>query len=215
MRSWSGPERGKIATWNVRRGMSASKDIVMKTKKICAMLTAALVLLVAASAVAQAKKVRHERRPAATKTATASPQAQPTYEYFSILNGTPQGLWLHHDTEVGTGAPVDVYLFAIELQVLNSDGDLEPEGLIIDNFYTAKPQSPLTTPNPLSARDCKIWNGIVQNEIANQPNPSPTWSYVEFTVAQGARVIQTNEDGAVWWSDDIECWGSRDRFPPF
>jgi hypothetical protein len=42
-----------------------------------------------------------------------------------------------------------------------------------------------------------------------------TWSYVEFTVAQGARMLQTNEDGLVFWSDDVECWGSRDRFPPF
>lgn len=180
-----------------------------------AVIAVVMGLLTASSAAAQGEKIRHERRPAATKTATASPQTQPTYEYFSILDGSPQGLSLHHDTEVGTGDPVDVYVFPIELQVLNSDGDLEPEGLIIDNFYTAKPQSPLTTPNPESARDCKIWNGIVLNEIANQPVPSNTWSYVEFTVAQGARLLQTNEDGAVYWSDDIECWGSRDRFPPF
>ncbi len=175
-----------------------------------------LALLAVSSAAAQNKKIRHERRPAAVaKTAPASPQTQPTYEYFSILDGGPKGLTLHHDTEVGTNNPVDVYVFPIELQVMNSDGNFEPEGLIIDNFYTAKPQDPLNAPNPLSARDCKIWNGIVLNEIANQPHESNTWSYVEFTVAQGARTLQTNEDGQVWWSDDIQCWGSRDRFPPF
>jgi hypothetical protein len=38
---------------------------------------------------------------------------------------------------------------------------------------------------------------------------------VEFVTAVGARVVQTNEDAAVWYSDDIECWGSSDRFPPF
>ncbi|MFZ0321354.1 MAG: hypothetical protein WAL56_19685 [Candidatus Sulfotelmatobacter sp.] len=174
----------------------------------------ALIVIVSSSLFAQEAKVRHERRPAATAQPPASPK-QPTYEYFSILDGTPQGLELHHDTEVRTGAPIDVYMFPIELQVLNSDGNFEPEGLIIDNFYTAKAVNPLTAPNPHNARDCKIWNSLVLNEMKGRDQNSPTWSYVEFTVALGARVIQTNEDGAVWWSDDIECWGSRDRFPPF
>jgi hypothetical protein len=176
----------------------------------------ALIVILSSSSFAQdAKaKVRHESRPAATAQTPASPK-QPTYEYFSILDGTPQGLELHHDTEVGTGTPIDVYMFPIELQVLNSDGNFEPEGLIIDNFYTAKAVNPLTAPNPHNARDCKIWNSLVLNEMKGRDQNSPTWSYVEFTVALGARVIQTNEDGAVWWSDDIECWGSRDRFPPF
>jgi hypothetical protein len=174
-------------------------------------------LSVASLASAQATQIRHERRPAVTSeaNANAAPQTQPTYQFFSILDGTPKGLVLHHDTEVGTGKPVDVYMFPIELQVLNSDGNLEPVGLIIDNFYTAKAVSPLTAPNPNNARDCKIWNSLVLNEIKNRAPNSPTWSYIEFTVAQGARVIQTNEDGQVFWSDDIECWGSRDRFPPF
>jgi hypothetical protein len=176
-----------------------------------------LLTLLATSAVfAQAKQIRHERRPAALpQTASAPEQTQPTYQYFSILDGTPMGLTLHHDTEVGTNRPVDVYMYPIELQVLNSDGNLEPEGLIIDNFYTAKAVNPLTAPNPNNARDCKTWNTLVVDEEKNQNPKSPTWSYVEFTVAQGARVLQTNEDGQVFWSDDIECWGSRDRFPPF
>ena len=124
-------------------------------------------------------------------------------------------LELHHDTEVGTNKPVDVYLFVIELQVLNSDGNFEPEGLQIFNYYTAEPVNPNTAPNPHNARDCKIWNKLVSTEMKIRPPNAPTWSYIEFTVAQGARMIQTNEDGQVWWSDDIECWGSRDRFPPF
>jgi hypothetical protein len=173
-------------------------------------------MLTASLSFAQTPQPRHERRPASqADSVPASPQKQPTYEYFSILDGTPQGMWLHHDTEVGTHKPVDVYQFAIELQVLNSDGNFEPEGLILDNFYTAKPVNALTAPNPHNARDCKTWNELVLNEIAMQPPQSPTWSYVEFTVAYGARTIQTNEDGRVYWSDDIECWGSRDRFPPF
>lgn len=164
----------------------------------------------------QPKQIRHERRPAAKAEAVSTePQKQPAYEYFSILNGMPILLELHHDTEVGTNKPVDVYQFVIELQVMNSDGDLEPEGLQIFNFYTANAVDPNTAPNPNNARDCKTWNGLVTSEMKNRNPQSPTWSYVEFTVAQGARVLQTNEDGQVWWSDDIECWGSRDRFPPF
>jgi len=162
--------------------------------------------------------MRHERRPPATPPASSTetaPQKQPTYEYFSILDGMPMLLELHHDTEVGTNKPVDLYQFVIELQVMNSDGNLEPEGLQIFNYYTAKPVNPNTAPNPHNARDCKTWNGLVNSEMKNRNPNSPVWSYVEFTVAQGARTLQTNEDGQVWWSDDVECWGSRDRFPPF
>jgi len=186
-------------------------------KKSNGILIGVTVLLFASLALAQTGQAGHQRRPAATAdpNANPAPPKQPNYIYFSILDGTPQGLELHHDTEVSTGKPIDVYVFPIELQVLNSDGNFEPEGLIIDNFYTAKAVSPLTAPNPNNARDCKTWNTLVLNEIKNRNPQSPTWSYVEFTVALGARVIQTNEDGQVWWSDDIECWGSRDRFPPF
>jgi hypothetical protein len=87
--------------------------------------------------------------------------------------------------------------------------------LIIDNFYTAKAVEPTRALNPHNARDCKIWNEYVLNEIATRNPLDPTWPYVEFTTALGARTVQTNEDGYVWWSDDIECWGSQDRFPPF
>ena len=142
-------------------------------------------------------------------------ETQPTYEFFSILDGTPKALTLHHDTVVGTNQPVDVYLLAIELQVMNSDGDFEPEGLILDNFYTAHAVKPGQAPNPRNARDCGFWYQLVEAAIQNRNPLLRTWPYMEFTVAQGARVIQTNEDGPVFWSDDIECWGSSDRFPPF
>ena len=178
-------------------------------------ITLVLAGLLASSAFAQGKKIRYERRPAASSDATSSPQTQPNYQYFSILDGMPMLLELHHDTEVGSNKPIDVYQFVIELQVLNSDGNLEPEGLQIFNFYTANPVNPNTAPNPHNARDCKIWNALVEKEMAIRPPNAPTWSYIEFVVAEGARIIQTNEDGNVWWSDDIECWGSRDRFPPF
>jgi hypothetical protein len=175
--------------------------------------------LLACSALAQdqGKQIKHERRPPATAPATATTTAptQPNYEYFSILDGMPMLLELHHDTEVGTNKPVDVYMFVIELQVMNSDGNLEPVGLQIHNYYTASAVNPNTAPNPHNARDCKIWNSLVTNEMKNRNPNSPAWSYVEFTVAQGARTLETNEDGQVWWSDDIECWGSRDRFSPF
>jgi len=178
-------------------------------------LFVALILLVVPVGLAQTK-VRQERHPAAqAATVPSAPQQQPSTEFFAILDGTPKGLWLHHDTEAGTGKPIDVYVFAIELQVLNSDGDLEPEGLIIDNFYTAKAVDPTRAFNPHNSRDCKIWNQYVLAQIATRNPASLTWPYVEFTTAEGARTVQTNEDGQVWWSDDIECWGSQDRFPPF
>jgi hypothetical protein len=69
--------------------------------------------------------------------------------------------------------------------------------------------------NPHNARDCKIWNEYVLSQIATRNPADVTWPYIEFTTAMGARTVQTNEDGQVWWSDDIECWGSQDRFPPF
>ena len=47
--------------------------------------------------------------------------------------------------------------------------------------------------------------------VSRDPN-SKTWPYVEFLTAEGARTIQTNEDGTVYWSDDIHCWGSRTGF---
>ncbi len=175
----------------------------------------ALLGVLALPVFAQESQIKHERRPAATAQASPLTAPRPNYEYFSILNGMPMLLELHHDTQVGTGAPIDVYQFVIELQVMNSDGNFEPEGLQIFNFYTAKPMNPNNAPNPHNAHDCKIWNSIVLDEMKGRNQNSPTWSYVEFTVAQGARVVQTNEDGAVWWSDDVECWGSRDRFPPF
>ena len=176
-----------------------------------------LIGLLASSALAQEKQIRHERRPAqfSDPASANEPPKQPNYDYFSILDGMPMLLELHHDSEVGTNKPIDVYMFVIELQVMNSDGNLEPEGLQIHNYYTAKAVSPNTAPNPHSARDCKTWNTLVLNEMKARNSKAPTWSYVEFTVAQGARVIQTNEDGQVFWSDDIECWGARDRFPPF
>lgn len=186
------------------------------SRKTLQLISVGLVLTVVASPVfAQTKPVRHERRPVALPQAQVpSVQPQPDYVYFSILDGGPKGLTLHHDTEVGTNKAIDVYVFPIELQVMNSDGNFEPEGLIIDNFYTAKAIHPNTAPNPHNARDCKTWNSLVLNEIKNRKG-GPTWPYVEFIVAKGARVIQTNEDGQVWWSDDVECWASRDRFKPF
>lgn len=185
-------------------------------KKASSLFIGLMMLLAVPSIFAQTKKVAHQKRPATTAAVIPdTPQAQPAYTYFTILDGTPKGLYLHHDTEVSTGKPIDVYLYAIELQVMNSDGNFEPLGLIIDNFYTAEAVDPLRAPNPHNARDCKIWNQYVLNEIANRDITSPTWPYVEFTTALGARTLQTNEDGAVWWSDDIECWGSQDRFSPF
>jgi len=155
------------------------------------------------------------RHPAIDAPASSQSAPAPNYEFFSILDGSPMLLQLHHDTEAGTNKPIDVYDFVIELQVMNSDGDFEPVGLQIHNFYTAQPQDPKGDINPRNSRDCGIWNKLVVQEGQYRSPANKTWPYVEFTVAEGARVVQTNEDGSVFWSDDVECWGSSDRFPPF
>jgi hypothetical protein len=180
-----------------------------------AVAVASLILgLFAAQGFAQ-KKAPEKRRPAVSAAASPASAPAPSGEYFSILDGMPILLELHHDTEVGTNKPIDVYQFVIELQVMNSDGNLEPEGLQIFNYYTAIPLDQGNDVYQHAARDCNTWNRIVQRQMQTRKPGSKTWPYIEFTVAEGARVMQTNEDGAVWWSDDVQCWGSSDRFSPF
>lgn len=159
--------------------------------------------------------VRQERRPEAVQESVPETQTQPNYKYFSLLDGLPMMMELHHDTEAGTGKPIDVYLLVIEMQVMNSDGAREPIGLQIGNFYTARAMDPQTAWNPNNAADCKTWYGIVQEQIKFRDPKSPTWPYIQLAVAEGARIVETIEDGRVWWSDDINCWGAADRFPPF
>jgi hypothetical protein len=174
-------------------------------------------VLLAAPVFGQARQPRTQRRPAANAPASdvAPSKTQDGAGSSYILDGLPVLLTLHHDTEVGTNKPVDVYAFVIELQVMNSDGDLEPEGLQIFNFYTAWPQDARGDINAHNARDCKLWAKLQTEAMQKRDPKSKTWPYVEFVTSVGARVLQTNEDGAVWWSDDIECWGSSDRFRPF
>lgn len=160
-------------------------------------------------------QVKQQRRPGLSEPASLPDATKPSGDYFSILNGLPMLLELHHDTEVGTNKPINVYMFVIEMQVMNSDGNLEPVGLQIHNYFTSYAQNASGDVNPHNARDCKIWAGVILNALKTHDPKSATWPYVQFITAQGARVLQTNEDGPVYWSDDIECWGSLDRFPPF
>jgi hypothetical protein len=181
-------------------------------------LMAMLGILSATLVFAQGKQLQIQRRPAAdtpAKSEKTLAKASGRADSYYILNGLPMLLELHHDTEVGTNKPVDVYLFVIEMQVMNSDGDREPIGLQIGYFYTKWPQEPAQANNPHNARDCKTWSGIQTRAMKNRDPKIKTWPYVEFVTDVDARVLQTNEDGAVLWSDDIECWGSTDRFPPF
>jgi hypothetical protein len=174
-------------------------------------LFASLALVSVAFAQSAPKQIK--RQPAADAPAS---DAQPeNRDSVNILNGLPTSLELHHDTEVGTNKPVDVFQFVIEMQVMNSDGNLEPIGLQLFNFYTAQAQDPKTADNPHNARDCRTWAFLQSEALKHRDPKSKTWPYVEFIKNANARVLQTNEDGAVYWSDDIECWGSSDRFPPF
>ena len=185
-------------------------------KTVRALLLTVVGMSIGASAFGQGKTIRTERRPAADAP-VRSERTQPATgdNGYNILDGLPVLLTLYHDTEVGTNKPIDIYAFVIELQVMNSDGDLEPEGLQIFNFYTAHPQDRKDDVNPRNARDCGIWYKL-QNEALQKRDPkSKTWPYVEFVKATDARVLQTNVHGSVYYSDDIECWGSSDRFRPF
>jgi hypothetical protein len=175
----------------------------------------ALALMMAPNIFGQTQAAPETHRPAANAEASPRSAPAPSGEFFSILDGMPMLLELHHDTEVGTNNPIDVYMFVIEMQVMNSDGNFEPVGLQIHNYYTAKPLDPKNAINPRNARDCNYWNLLVTRAMQARKTGSKTWPYVEFSAAEGARVIQTNEDGSVWWSDDIQCWGSSDRFSPF
>ena len=172
-------------------------------------------LLTSAIAVAQAKTPKETRRPATNAAASPATAPAPSGEFWSILDGLPMLLEIHHDTEVGTNKPIDVYMFVIEMQVMNSDGNFEPVGLQFHNFYTVHAQNWNYDVNQHTAHDCKVWNGLITKALLKHKPTDPTWPYIEFTVAEGARIIQTNEDGAVFWNDDIQCWGSSDRFPPF
>jgi len=174
-----------------------------------------LALLATSSVFGQSKPPQGKRRPAVNAAASAPTAPAPDGEFFSILDGAPMLLELHHDTEVGTNKPIDVYMFVIEMQVMNSDGNFEPVGLQFHNFYTAHAQNWNYDVNQHAAHDCRVWNGLVTKALRNHKTTDPTWPYIEFTVAEGARIVQTNEDGGVFWSDDVQCWGSVDRFPPF
>jgi hypothetical protein len=174
-------------------------------------------ILLTAPVFGQGKPVKIERRPAANAPATDTSQSRKpndTGAYY-ILDGLPMLVELHHDTEVDTNKPIDVYMFVIEMQIMNSDGDLEPEGLQIHNYYTKWPQDLRNDFNRHNARDCKIWAGLQIRAIRNRNPKINTWPYVEFVTNTDARVLQTNEDGAVYFSDDVQCWGAADRFPPF
>jgi hypothetical protein len=88
-------------------------------------------ILVASSVFARSRTLQQQRRPPLTAAAMpqATPPPAPTGDFWSILNGIPMLLAVHHDTEVGTGRPLDVYQLVIEMQIMNSDGNFEPVGL--------------------------------------------------------------------------------------
>ena len=82
------------------------------------------------------------------------------------------------------------------------------------DFYTAKPQDAENDIYPFGAHDCRIWAYRVAEE-ENLPQPvMGTWSYGKLIVKENA-VLSKRSGRPGWWSDDVECWGVRDRFPPF
>ncbi len=156
-------------------------------------------MLVALPIFGQTKQIQTQRRPAANAPASdvAPYKAQDGSGASYILDGLPMLLALHHDTEVGTNKPVDVYMFVIEMQIMNSDGNLEPVGLQIHNYYTRWPQDLRTVFNPHNARDCKIWNGLQTRAMKNRNPKIKTWPYVELVTAVDARAPDERRRGGV------------------
>ena len=186
----------------------------MKEKIGTLALTVLLGILTAFPVFGQAKAPQITRRPPAV----ADPaKARPTDDDGSvfILDGVPMLFDVHHDTEVGTGNPIDVDVLVIEMQIMNSDGDLEPVGLQIHNFFTHRAQDIKNDINRHNARDCRTWANLASRALRHRDPNSKTWPYIEMVTNRNARVVNTNEDGQVWYSDDVECWGSSDRFSPF
>src|ERR1700693_3729698 len=140
----------------------------------------------------QTKQVQQQRRPAANAPASdvAPYKAQDGSGASYILDGLPMLLALHHDTEVGTNKPVDVYMFVIEMQIMNSDGDLEPIGLQIHNYFTKWPQDIRNDTTRHNARDCKIWAGLQTRAMKNRNPKIKTWPYVELVTNAEPRVLQ-------------------------
>jgi|SRR5580658_1688509 hypothetical protein len=208
MPNWKKPERVEKLRVQGESGMGKSRQLG---------LLVMVGMLVAATVLGQGKQMQIRRQPLAD--APASEQAAPSVfretPARDVLNGVPIQLEVHHDTEVRTHKPVDVYALTIERQTMNSDGDWEPIGLQVISFYTRYAQDPLSDANPHNGHDCKVWFRLQTSAIENRDPKSGTWPYIEFVKRVDARIIRTREDGAVYWSDDIECWGSLDRFPPF
>src|ERR1700687_4359533 len=97
-------------------------------KRAQAVLLLLIGLLAALPVLAPSQHLKQERRPPLSAAAApqATPPPAPTGDFWSILNGVPMLLAVHHDTEVGTGRPLDVYQLVIEMQIMNSDGNFEP-----------------------------------------------------------------------------------------
>src|SRR5260370_27939636 len=171
MRSWRKREWGRLGVQG---------EVGMK--KISRMGLLIMVGMLAIPPIfGQTKQVQQQRRPAANAPASdvAPYKAQDGSGASYILDGLPMLLELHHDTEVGTNQPVDVYMFVIEMQIMNSDGNLEPIGLQIHNYYTRCPQDLKTVFNPHNARDCRIRNGLQTMAMRNRNREIRTCPYVE------------------------------------
>jgi hypothetical protein len=83
----------------------------------------------------------------------------------------------------------------IELQVMNSDGNPEPEGLQLWKYITAKPQDHKHKND--DARDCRIWYQAVRASAPENDGKTKVYPYLEFIIKKDARTVQTKEDGAV------------------
>src|SRR5260221_1386005 len=155
-------------------------------------------ILVASPVFGQGKQPKVLRRPPAVAEAgtdTAKPKTPDGSGASYVLDGLPMLLALHHDTEVGTNKPVDVFMLVIDIQIMHSDGNLEPVGLQIHNYYTRYVQDPKNAFNPNDAHDCRRWF-YLQNRSMKMRNPKlETGPCIEMLTAEGARPIQTNDAG--------------------
>ncbi len=126
-------------------------------------------MLVSGTVLGQGKQMQIRRQPlphapASDAAAQSVLRGTPARD---VLNGVPIQLEVHHDTEVRTHKPVDVYALTIAQQTMNSDPDWKPVGLPVIS-YTRYAQEPQRDANPHNGHDCKVWFRLQTSAVQNR-----------------------------------------------
>jgi len=105
--------------------------------------------------------------------------------------------------------------FVIEMQIMNSDGNLEPVGPADSQLLhevAPRPEKPFSI--RINARDLQdLERPADEGDAEIAIRRLRRWPYVELVTAVDARVPpDERRRGGVVIATTIECWGSTDRF---